>query len=36
MMEAKDEAAFAFAREVRARTLEVLRNTLGVEGGNTD
>ena len=36
MMEAKDEASYAFAKEMRQRTLEVLQNTLGVEGGQTD
>ena len=36
MMEAKDEASFEFAKEMRKRTLEMLQNTLGVEGGFTD
>ena len=36
MMEAKDEASYAFAKEMRQRTLEMLQNTLGVEGGQTD
>jgi hypothetical protein len=36
MMEAKDEAAFGFAREIRRRTVEMLQNTLGVENRGFD
>ncbi|MCX6906821.1 MAG: hypothetical protein NTY01_02130, partial [Verrucomicrobia bacterium] len=36
MMTAKDDAAFDFANEIRRRTLEVLRTSMGVEGGFTD
>ncbi|MCX6898731.1 MAG: hypothetical protein NT105_08540 [Verrucomicrobia bacterium] len=36
MMTAKDDASFDFANEIRRRTLEVLRTSMGVEGGFTD
>jgi len=36
MMRAKDDASFDFASEIRRRTLEVLRTSMGVEGGFTD
>jgi hypothetical protein len=36
MMEAKDDASFDFAKEIRQRALEMLKNTLGVEGGTMD
>jgi hypothetical protein len=36
MMEAKDDATFAFAEEIRRRTLEMLQNTLGVENRGFD
>ncbi len=36
MMTARDDAAFDFANEIRRRTLEVLRTSMGVEGGFTD
>jgi hypothetical protein len=36
MMEAKDDASFNFAQEIRRRTLEMLQNTLGVENRGFD
>ena len=36
MMAAKDDASFDFANQIRRRTLEVLRTSMGVEGGFTD
>lgn len=36
MMTARDDATFDFANEIRRRTLEVLRTSMGVEGGFTD
>ena len=36
MIEAKDPASFDFARDLRQRSLEMLKNTIGVEGGFTD
>ena len=36
MMTAGDDASFDFANEIRRRTLEVLRTSMGVEGGFTD
>ena len=36
MMAAKDDASFDFANEMRRRALEVLRASMGVEGGFTD
>jgi hypothetical protein len=36
MMAAKDDASFDFAKEIRRRALEMLRTSMGVEGGFTD
>ena len=36
MLTARDDASFDFANEIRRRTLEVLRTSMGVEGGFTD
>ncbi len=36
MMAAGDDASFDFANEIRRRALEVLRTSMGVEGGFTD